>query len=284
MSNHENKDKKDFDEYLTGNSELSSLYHGSNNLKGDTSEHTPGLELDNTILSAAKREVNAKPGKNTKSYSAFSNNYLIPLSTAASIIIVVAVLGFFPEQQPIEFEPHLVTPAVIDKDVTLETIVAEQEIQKNHGLFSGISAENKKLNTASVKKDKTVLAERSKVKNENASNESVGLKRTTLKQRKTIRSKQLALNQELSKSQEAPAQEIELFSDNSVKAIAVINNDLIYNEIKWKNLSPDEWRKRILEIYRTRGESDAKDIINLFNKKFPEIKLTISDIINENIK
>ncbi|MFV1983361.1 MAG: hypothetical protein ACC657_07460 [Thiohalomonadales bacterium] len=262
MSNHEKNENKDFDEYLTGNSELSSLYHGSNNLKGDTSDYTPGLELDNIILSAAKREVNAKTGKTTKSYSAFSNNYLIPLSTAASIIIVVAVLGFFPEEQPIEFEPHLVTP---------DAIVAEQELQKNPGLTSGILAENKKLDSASVK-------------NENTKSESIGLKRTKLKQRKAIRNKQLALNEDVSKSQEPPVQEVKLFSDNSIKTVAVINNDLIYDANKWKNLSPGEWRKRILEIYRTRGESDAKEIINFFNKKFPEIKLTISDIINENIK
>jgi len=113
MTNHD----KDLENYLNGDSELSKLYAGSdldsnNSDLADTDfpdsnlpdSNLPGMDLDNSILAAAKREVGAGPQKNTKKYSPFSNNYFIPFSTAASIVIVVFVVSLFPEPQKIEFE------------------------------------------------------------------------------------------------------------------------------------------------------------------------------------
>lgn len=121
MSDHD----KEFEDYLAGNTELSTLYNASKNAAQDE----PSSDLDNSILAAAKREVASKPKNNKKNYSPFSTNYFIPLSTAATVFIVVAAVSFFPKQQSIDYDlelasepmPTIATVPMLDSTVADKT-------------------------------------------------------------------------------------------------------------------------------------------------------------------
>ncbi len=165
MSDHD----KEFEEYLAGNAELSTLYNASKN----TTDDEPGIGLDNSILAAAKREVASKPQKNKKNYSPFGTNYFIPLSTAATIFIVVAAVSFFPEQQSIDYDSEpmpesmpktTVTPIVIakrkksaSKELTISTNKTEV-VAPISGFVEDstlVSSSKESLNTPDAEQDNT---------------------------------------------------------------------------------------------------------------------------------
>lgn len=289
MSNHD-KDKN-LDEYLTGDSGLSSLYQGSN------TDNNPGMDLDNTILAAARREVNSKPHTTKKNYLPFSNNYFIPLSTAATVFIVIAVVSFFPEQQRIEFQPETVTADVSDQEITLGSAVEEQEIiveskekRKEARLKPKLTLDRQRKDLARSIRQKETVSKRAK--KENVTGQSGLLNKAQLKQRmatdKTVPGKLTikadSIQEEMIFPQSEPSRYMDSAQDVIVASAPVINSELIYDSEEWKNLTADEWRRRIIEIYHKQGEADATEIIKYFNKMFKNNKLTIQDIIQEDNK
>lgn len=298
--NKKNADEKKLDEYLYGRSSLSKLYRSTDAKK-------PGLELDNSIVSAARCEVASKGLPDVKKFSPFSNNYLIPFATAASIIIVITMVSFFPDEQIIEFEPESVTTPLKNKGLAEQPVILEQESipdsipetkekrkttklapeqsTTTSSLSSGVSIkDNTKL------KDKKILAKRVKVKKENSANLSNALNTTSSKQRKVISSKKLTakpkapgrVDAKITAPRVQAVDELTTQSDSLAASALLFNSDLVYNEFRWEDLSANEWRRRIIEIYHQRGEeNDIKEIIVLYNKKFPKMKLTVEDIIKK---
>jgi len=47
-------------------------------------------------------------------------------------------------------------------------------------------------------------------------------------------------------------------------------NQLIYDEKKWKNISPNEWMKRISKLRELNRNKEADKILTIFKKKFPD--------------
>ncbi|MFV2059590.1 MAG: hypothetical protein ACC653_02835 [Gammaproteobacteria bacterium] len=338
MSNHDNDNN--FNDYLSGNSDLSKVYRDADNSK--TNAELPASDLDNSILAAAKREVNSKPKKNS---SPFTNNYFIPLSTAASILIVFTMVSFFPDEQVIEFEPAIIMGEL---DSQQDSTPDNQKLEDKRSQKA--KADNKT-------KQNATLAKRSKVKKEQSNKtfrKKINSKPTDIKTGKVIlneskkplpqfdypggiikprisplekkaiatenitedvvededitvemsldslsSSSRMAdaptqpLSTELmndpvttsssihkSKVAQSPVEEL-LRKDQSEPAISpLIDSDLIYDEFNWKYLPAEEWIRRIKAIYYKRGEKDVHDIITIFNDKFPKLKITIQDIID----
>ena len=78
---------KNFDEYMTGKSKLSALYQNS-----ETSG--PNEFLDQTILNAARDEVNAKNSKTEKIH-----RWHIPVSIAAALITAIIIIQVVPQKE-----------------------------------------------------------------------------------------------------------------------------------------------------------------------------------------
>jgi len=87
VSNHKQNDKE-LNEYLQGNSDLSNQYQSQ-------STKSPS-HLDDTILAAAKRQVDAKPRRVA---GPFSSSILVPFATAATILITVGLVNMIPEEE-----------------------------------------------------------------------------------------------------------------------------------------------------------------------------------------
>ncbi len=253
----------EFDEYLSGNSDVSSLYHAADESNLGDALIQPGIDIDNNILAAAKREVAARPQKIKKSYSPFSNNYFISLSTAASIIIVVALVSFFPEQTvpPVEVRdvsPKAASPAILEEQ---QQVKIEPEITP----AKKIVTKNKELAKRSVvKKQKKELNRKRQVK---AKQKSVKL---------------LSVNSDTFE-QKIKQDEVESITSDSA-FIGHLFNPVVkkkqqFDEKIWASLPETEWRRRIKKIYLRSGKLAVKDIIVAYNKKFPKKKISIKDII-----
>ncbi len=249
----------EFDEYLSGNSDVSALYHAADESGFDDELMQPSFDIDNSILAAAKREVVTRPEMVKKSYSPFSNNYFIPLSTAASIIIVVAVVSFFPEQvvPPVEINPKAASPVMLEEQAVMSSTVKQDQEQVQESIVN-----NK------------VLAKRSVVKKE-------------FKRKRQLKTKN-KLIESLSRNSDnvenkMQSDEIESIADDSVFIgrlfNTVVKKKMTFDEKIWASLPEAEWRRRIKIIYLRSGKLAVKDIIIAYNKKFPKQKLSIKDIV-----
>jgi len=310
MSNREN----DGENYLAGESELSKLYQHTTKTIDDSVPESPGLELDNTILAAARREVGSRPRKKLKRYSPFSNNYLIPLSTAASMLIVVAVVSYFPEQYSFTTEKKSYSSQVdaIKTEFDTKAKLPDQEkivelkrkLRTKEVLSERVESLDRLSNEVS-EKQAPVFAQQAKKEDSNKS-QSIILSDSPLSQRKDIiktkrpmRQRQISgvTEENLVTSEQASVTtnqmnemsqtslSIPLISPASstldlVASVPVRSNELTFDASKWDELSSDEWRRRIKKIYQMQGTAGVKEIIAFYNKKFPKLTLNINDFIS----
>ena len=139
--------KDPLEPYLTGKTELSSLYQ-------ESGTEAPRSSVDDTILAAARREVAARPVRTHKSL----RRWQIPLSIAATLVITftLALLVKQENERPTDegnFQPtpHIVHPAA---PVQEETPQLKQEPARATGSAQdepkarADSFEDKKLNDA----------------------------------------------------------------------------------------------------------------------------------------
>jgi hypothetical protein len=114
-------DKKEWEEYLSGNSPLSHEYHKH------AQEKTPD-HLDNIILSAA--QLKQKRKKNT---GPFGFNWMIPISLAAVLVISISIVPLMQEQ----FRTHeaamqpSTTPQVDKKESSAPVARSQPKISKS---------------------------------------------------------------------------------------------------------------------------------------------------------
>ncbi len=113
MSDHDQNDKE-LNQYLQGDSDLSTHYKALHN---KTPDH-----LDDAILAAAKRQVKSKPKRVS---GPFSNNFMIPFATAATILITVGLVNMIPEEE-------LTTPTVSAIKSEPEKMAKQREAIKDH--------------------------------------------------------------------------------------------------------------------------------------------------------
>ncbi|VAX00090.1 hypothetical protein MNBD_GAMMA22-1125 [hydrothermal vent metagenome] len=246
---------KEFDDYLSGDSDISALYQTDDSALSDELKSV-SFDIDNAILAAAKREINARPVSLHKSYSPFSNNYFMVFSTAASIVIVVALVSFFPEQpvSVVESYPQVEAPVVAELEQQPQKKIRQQSVVK-----AGVEKSN-------IKKE---LTRKRKVKPKEKLFDQLSANDITTEKKKQTTDSESFISQSTNMRH--------LFSLNS-------QDDLQFDEKKWRKLSEQEWRKRIKKIYQLRGESAVKVIVDAFNKKFKNDnsknnKLSIKEII-----
>ncbi len=95
----QDKHEQDFEEYLQGETALSSRYQQS------SSEQVPE-HLDDAILAASRRAVQSKP---KPVFSPFSSNWQVPLSLAAVLVLSVTVIVTIQEEHD---EAYIAEPAI----------------------------------------------------------------------------------------------------------------------------------------------------------------------------
>jgi len=306
MSNHD--DDKNLDKYLTSNSEISSLYDDTKDTGNVDISSMPSIDLDNSILAAAKREVNSKPLKAKNNYSPFSSNYLIPVSTAASILIVVAVVSFFPSQQIDEQATEY-----LEKDNSLDEIVMEQELSvsksddaeivetklkpsilKRQKLNKKIKVKKRQTERKQQKTNKQYSAKIARAKEERFDSRSIEPKIVADKPKRMVSNSASRLTKSIKPATVGAVMSDFVVNDEPEVQVAASpleteittseifsglsnssgrDSQLYYNKRDWESLPSEEWLIRIRKIAVHRDESAVKDIIKRFNKKFPDKKI-----------
>ena len=84
----QDKDKA-LEDYLAGDSEISSLYH-------EADAEQPPAALDAAILAAARKATGSRPHPSTSPFS--GNNWILPSSVAALLVITVGLVHLMEEQ------------------------------------------------------------------------------------------------------------------------------------------------------------------------------------------
>jgi len=114
----QDKHDQEFEEYLQGDSALSTRYQQS------SSEQAPPGHLDDAILAASRREVKAKPGYVS---SPFSSNWQMPLSLAAVLVLSVTVIVTLQYDHD---DIHLTKPTVEQPSPQLQQSVYNTQIDR----------------------------------------------------------------------------------------------------------------------------------------------------------
>lgn len=303
MSDHDQNDKE-LNEYLQGDSDLSTHYKALHN---KTPDH-----LDDTILAAAKRQVKSKPERVS---GPFSNNFMIPFATAATILITVGLVNMIPEEEltaptvsAIKSEPEKMAKLRDENGEGAETIKDHQEKltekieleQRNQPLNSEREEfKSKRIVTSQIVPQEiqaplpppmaasTFSSE--KAKNKLATDKiDLQKKQGIIVNKSNIASTTANPTSSLARmTQSDEAIEQDTFSDSLPQTEIMSSkpefsrrkivdgqdtqnlDELIYNEKKWQEISAKEWLKRIDRLRKLKRNKEVDRILKIFKKKFP---------------
>lgn len=143
----QDKHEQEFDNYLEGDSGLSTNYHLA-------SSEQPLARLDDAILAASRRAVKSKP---RYAFSPFASDWHVPLSLAAVLVLSVTVIVTLQKESddiylktPTEFRPQTVSESAEDgvssnsmdaELLQLKDRVNEQEEELHSAFDSALASE-----------------------------------------------------------------------------------------------------------------------------------------------
>ena len=244
----------------------------------------PPSFLDKSILAAAQKESQARPHKNT---SPFGNQWRVPLSMAAVVVLSVSLVTLMQREEPYEFDLERAVPMA--RDVPHKTVVPSESISTQSRERSVIVEKEEK--STNLIAEPLLLKEKRKLARDDEMNEEIDVERMELDAEHPIMSEEempLAPKPQKRKAEKTNAEQGQFSLDEAKAArvtsgaakgsdssnkIAPVSKSRAKADAVSAPTTPEDWLSLILQLYKQGQQQEAERQLSTFIKKYPHYSL-----------